>query len=123
MLLIEGDTMLNSKKSIGGHARANSLTQEKRKEISTKAITARWEKADRMETLPHVVLKQNDLNLAGLHIPCAIIEGEKKGEVRRVLTETGISEAILGGWRVKAFKKGVSVERGPRAYIFGARAT
>jgi hypothetical protein len=84
-------------KSAGGHARADSLTSEERKDISSKAIAARWEKAERMTLLPHVVLKQNDLNLAGLHIPCAIIEGERKGEVRRVLTENGISEALLGG--------------------------
>lgn len=83
-------------RSRGGIARAESLSVEKRKEISANAIATRWENAARRSALPSVVLKQNDLCLAGLNIPCAIIEGEGKGEVRRVLTESGITEALLG---------------------------
>ncbi|PJJ20045.1 P63C domain-containing protein [Janthinobacterium sp. 67] len=83
-------------RSKGGVARAESLSVEKRKEISANAIATRWENAARRSALPSVVLKQNDLCLAGLNIPCAIIEGEGKGEVRRVLTESGITEALLG---------------------------
>lgn len=83
-------------RSKGGIARAESLSVEKRKEISANAIAVRWENAARRSALPSVVLKQNDLCLAGLNIPCAIIEGEGKGEVRRVLTESGITEALLG---------------------------
>ncbi|MFH1495442.1 MAG: P63C domain-containing protein [Pseudomonadota bacterium] len=80
----------------GGKARAESLTADQRKEISSNAIAARWEKAGKMKTLPQVILKQNDLSLAGLSIPCAIIESTGDKEVRRVLTESGITTAILG---------------------------
>lgn len=83
-------------KAKGGAARAKSLTPEQRKEISAKAISARWDKAEKLKTLPSVILKQNDLNIVGLSIPCAIIEGSNENEARRVLTETGIANAILG---------------------------
>lgn len=84
-------------KAIGGFARANKLTPEERKNISGKAIAARWEKARSMENLPRVILKKDPVVLAGTAIPCVIINGEKEGEVRRVLTASGIANAILGG--------------------------
>ena len=76
----------------GGKARAKSLTPEQRKEISSKAIAARWEKAE----LPKVLLKKDDLNIVGLPIPCAIIGRDDDKDIRRVLTERGIHTAILG---------------------------
>ncbi|MFI3137061.1 MAG: P63C domain-containing protein [Methylococcaceae bacterium] len=82
----------NKAKARGGLARAKSLTPEQRKEISSKAISARWEKAE----LPKVLLKKDDLNIVGLSIPCAIIGSDNDKEVRRVLTEGGIHAAILG---------------------------
>jgi hypothetical protein len=83
-------------KAIGGAARAKSLTPEQRKDIASKAIAARWEKADKIKTLPKVILKKNDLNIVGFSIPCAIIEGDDPNDARRVLTETGIYTAIFG---------------------------
>ena len=83
-------------KAAGGFARAESLSPEERKEISQMAVTAKREKREKMATLPILLLKGDDLNLAGIKIPCAIIEGAN-GEVLRVLTENGIANALLGG--------------------------
>lgn len=97
-------TEKRSGRAKGGEARANALTPEQRSEIAKKAVSARIEKADAMKILPKVILKRNNLDIAGFSIPCAIVEGSKQGEVIRVLTDTGISTAILGN-RSGASKK------------------
>jgi hypothetical protein len=78
-------------KARGGVARAAKLSEARRKEISQNALAARREKA----TLPKIIKKGEDLNLAGIMIPCAVIEGPN-GEPLRVLSENGITNAILG---------------------------
>lgn len=75
----------------GAAARALKLTPERRKEISEAALAARRERA----TLPKLIKKGADLNLAGIMIPCAVIEGPS-GEPLRVLSESGITNALLG---------------------------
>ena len=84
-------------KKAGGFARADSLSSERRKEIGVSAIKTRWENERLRESLPHVILKRNDLKLADITIPCAIVEGANGADPIRVLTESGISNAILGG--------------------------
>lgn len=84
-------------KKAGGLARAEALSSERRKEIGASAIKARWENERLRESLPQVILKRNDLKLADITIPCAIVEGANGGDPIRVLTESGISNAILGG--------------------------
>lgn len=84
------------KRKAGGLARAESLSPERRKEISAAAIKARWENEKLRETLPQVIMKKDDLHLADVTIPCAIVEGVNGGEPIRVLTETGIYTAIFG---------------------------
>lgn len=81
----------------GGKARAASLTPEQRREQGKKAAEARWMKDQKMSSLPNVILKKDPLDLAGVMIPCAIIEGHNGSEPRRVLSEHGIANAILGG--------------------------
>lgn len=78
-------------KAKGGVARAAKLSEARRKEISEGALAARKEKA----ALPKIIKKGEDLNLAGIMIPCAVIEGPN-GEPIRVLSESGITNAILG---------------------------
>jgi len=80
-----------SGKAIGGAARAASLTPERRKEIAVSAVKAREAK----KHLPSVVHKGSDLSLAGITIPCAIVEAAD-GNPIRVLTESGITNALLG---------------------------
>lgn len=80
-----------SGKAKGAAARAAKLSEARRKEISQAAIAARRARA----TLPKIIKKGDDLNLAGIMIPCAVIEGPN-GEPLRVLSESGITNAILG---------------------------
>lgn len=75
----------------GGKARAEQLSPERRREIAVQAAIAKKRKAE----LPRVLKKGADLNLAGISIPCAVIEG-KNGEPIRVITENGITNALLG---------------------------
>lgn len=78
-------------KAKGAAARAASLSPERRKEIAEQAVAARKAKA----AMPRVIKKGDDLNLGGVPIPCAVIEGPS-GEPIRVITENGITNALLG---------------------------
>lgn len=92
-------------KSKGGVARAEKLTPERRKEIAQLAVKSRWENEKMKESMPRVILKRNDLKLSGITIPCAIVELPGKADPIRVLTESGISNAILGGRSGGAIKR------------------
>lgn len=84
-------------KAVGGHARAASLSAEERSAIASQAATARWEGRRSMSNVqsPHVVEGyKNELDLAGVKIPCAVIDGPDG--IQRVLTENGITLALLG---------------------------
>lgn len=81
-------------KAIGGVARAKSLSPDERSEIASKAARARWKDRagkDASHVLPEYVAV---LDLSGMKLPCAVIQGP--GGIRRVLTEHGITRAILG---------------------------
>lgn len=70
--------------SEGGKARASALSPERRKEIAAAGAAARW-------NLPKAT-HRGVLEIGDSSIPCAVLE-----DGRRVLTETGIANAILGG--------------------------
>lgn len=80
----------------GGLARAEALTPEERSLIASEAAKRRW--ANRIEPRPDMprVLEgfSNVLNLGGTKLPCAVIEGPNG--IQRVLSENGITNAILG---------------------------
>jgi hypothetical protein len=80
----------------GGVARAESLSAEERSKIASEAAKKRW--ANRTEPtaeMPRVLEGySNVLNLAGTKLPCAVVDGPDG--VQRVLSETGITTAILG---------------------------
>lgn len=78
-------------KAKGGVARAKALTSEKLKAISEQGVAAKRAKA----ALPKLIKKGDDLNLGGVTIPCAVVEGPD-GEPMRVITESGITNALLG---------------------------
>ena len=80
----------------GGAARAAKLTPEERSEIAAKAAKKRWSKTGQAHSsLPRIVGGfSGTLNLAGAKLPCAVIEGPRG--IQRILTETGITNAILG---------------------------
>lgn len=78
-------------KAKGAAARAAALTPDQRKAISQAALAEKKRRA----LLPKVIKKGGDLNLGGIAIPCAVIEGPA-GEPVRVITEHGITNALLG---------------------------
>ena len=82
--------------SAGGRARAEKLTPEERSLIASEAAAARW--ANRPEPTPEMprVIEgySSNLNLAGTKLPCAVVEGPDG--IQRVLSESGITQAILG---------------------------
>src|SRR4051794_36279208 len=82
----------------GGHARAAKLPAEQRSAIASEAAKRRWEarrQATSTEGLPKVLEGYaNTLDLAGTKLPCAVIDGPNG--IQRVLSEHGITRAILG---------------------------
>lgn len=86
----------NSSKARGGHARAAKLTPSRRSEIAKVAAARRWsEKAENDSDSVRVLESfKSKLEIAGSSIPCAVVVGP--GGVQRVLSETGISNAVLG---------------------------
>lgn len=79
-------------KAIGGKARANALTPEKRKEIAEKAAAARWDKdKDVLQSAYPGVLKIGDMTLE-----CDVLSNGT-----RVITQTDFMEAMemyYSGW-------------------------
>ncbi len=81
----------------GGHARAAKLPPEKRSAIASEAAKQRW--AAKTLGDPGGLAKvlegyATTLSLAGTKLPCAVISGTNG--VQRVLSENGITQAILG---------------------------
>ncbi len=100
------------RRSKGGHARAATLTPEVRSKIAKGAAKKRWEDTERAsDTTPRVLESfKSKLHLAGDEIPCAVIMGPQG--VQRVLSETGITNAVLGdrSGASKRLKKAASDE-------------
>jgi hypothetical protein len=81
--------------SLGGQARAAKLSEEERSAIAKEAARKRWEARTPVPDQPQVLERfKSVLDLAGMQLPCAVIEGPNG--IQRVLSETGITNAILG---------------------------
>jgi hypothetical protein len=78
---------IETRQSKGGRARAERLDPAERKRIAAVGGRAR---AETMAALPKVEYS-GVLNLGGVPIPCAVLD-----DGRRVLTEHGITQAVLG---------------------------
>ena len=63
--------------SLGGEARAKSLTTEELSESGRTAALARWEKAGKRPTIPKATHK-GDLIIGDVEIPCAVLENGKR---------------------------------------------
>ena len=109
----------------GGFARAAKLTPEERSAIASEAAKARW--AEREEAIipdgamPSVLEGySNILDLAGTKLPCAVINGPNG--IQRVLTEHGITRAILGSrsGASKRLKRRAASEHGALLPLFVA---
>lgn len=98
--------------SKGGQARAEKLTAEQRSEIAAIAARVRWdEEAD----LPAVDFP-GVLQLGDITIPCAVLT-----DGTRVLSESGITNALLGGRSgASKRKKKAASEAGAHKPIFVA---
>jgi len=98
--------------ALGGKARAESLTAEERRDIARAAASARWEKAGKPPIL--IATHTGDVNIGGKIIPCAVLE-----DGTRVLSENGITQALLGS-RSGASKrlKRASMEGGAPVPLF-----
>jgi hypothetical protein len=81
----EQDTITG--KAIGGKARAEKLSPERRKEIAHKAATARWQ-SPQPNSLPRAT-HEGELKIGDISIPCAVLD---TGE--RLLTQSGFMRAI-----------------------------
>lgn len=73
--------------SKGGKARAKSLPASERTRIASEAARTRWDEAAQLPKVEYPGV----LALGPTQIPCAVLN-----DGRRVLTETGITNAILG---------------------------
>jgi len=83
--------------SAGGKARAEKLSAEERSQIASDAARARWKNATPISPAMPTVMEgySSYLDLEGVRLPCAVIEWPD-GSVQRVLSETGVTNAILG---------------------------
>jgi hypothetical protein len=102
--------------SLGGKARAKSMSEEDRRESARKAAEARWAKHGK-EPMPRATHGRIDRPLrlgGGIEIPCFVL-----GDGRRVVTLNGMLKAIgmkrgsgqggEGGNRLERFSTGKSV--------------
>ncbi len=80
----------------GGVARAEKLTPQRRSLIASEAARQRWvNQPGPTPDMPRVLDGySNVLDLAGTKLPCAVVEGP--AGIQRVLSENGITNAILG---------------------------
>lgn len=109
-----------SGKAKGGHARAAKLSPTRRSEIGKEAAAKRWADKPSADGVPRVLQSfKGKITVAGTDIPCAIIMGP--GGVQRVLTENGITNAILGSRSgASKRKKKAAQEEGALVPIFVA---
>jgi len=79
----------------GGIARAVALSPEERSSIASGAAKKRWANRGDQSSLPRALPDfKGVLDLGGLKLPCAVVQGPNG--IQRVLTENGITQAILG---------------------------
>lgn len=104
----------------GGRARAAKLSPQERSAIAKKAAQKRWSEAPATDDTPRVLESfKGKLEIAGSVIPCAVVMGPNG--VQRVLSETGITNAVLGDRSgASKRKKYAAAEAGAALPIFVA---
>jgi hypothetical protein len=85
---MEAEMSDESPQSKGGNARAKSLIPSERRRIAVEAARARWGSSAQLPKVDFSGL----LKLGDVSIPCAVLENGT-----RVLSEYGITNALLGG--------------------------
>lgn len=94
-------------KAIGGKARANRLTPERRREIAQKAATARWQAPKEDE--PTRATHEGELLMGDSSIPCAVLE-----DGTRVFTQRGIFRVLGLSATTGSVRGNVGVAQVPR---------
>lgn len=100
---MEDDASIPTGRAVGGHARADALTPEERKEIAKRAAAARWG-----EKTPHAIHKGNFKDHFGVDVECYVLNDHQK---TAVITQRGMAQAI-------GFSK-----RGDRLTVFAGSKT
>src|SRR5271168_1064101 len=77
--------------SMGGKARKEALSPEKRSEIARNAALAKWEKSPEAQKLPKATHGSPDrpLRIGEMEIPCYVLDNGK-----RVITQAGVLTAL-----------------------------
>ncbi|SDP53109.1 P63C domain-containing protein [Sulfitobacter litoralis] len=85
-------------RAAGGVARAESLSPKERSKIASEAAKARWSNTKAPTPDMPIVVEgySSHIDLVDARLPCAVIEWPD-GRIQRVLSENGITNAILGG--------------------------
>ena len=73
--------------SLGGLARAKTMTPEERSESARKAALAKWEQSPTAKKMPKA-LNQGELKIGEMTIPCAVLENGERVIADRTLAET-----------------------------------
>lgn len=81
----------NKSKAIGGKARAQALTPERRKEIAQQAIAARWGGATKMEKKLSKALYEGPLPIGDIELDVAVLDDK---ENTRVINMTSVFRAF-----------------------------
>lgn len=87
--------MADTRKAIGGYARAKSLSAAERSEIASKGGTARWEKEKELPKASY----RGEVQIEGVTIACAVLDDN-----RRVVSEHAIN-SILGSAGGSIYKR------------------
>ena len=77
--------IVKNKQSLGGTKRAESLTDEQRKEIASGAAKAKWKEEAGLPKAEY----RGEITIGDIRIPCAVLNNGQ-----RVITEHGITKAI-----------------------------
>lgn len=90
-----GIAIVTTGRAKGGLARAAKLSAEERSAIASQAAQRRWADRPDESPMPRALPDYKGvLNLGGMKLPCAVIQAP--GGIQRVLSESGITNAILG---------------------------
>src|SRR5579862_8571334 len=94
--------------SMGGEARAKSLTPQERSEIARHAVLMRWRKQGKLTTPVPRATHQGDMQFGEQSIPCAVLN-----DGTRLITQFGFLKAIGRSGRPAAGYGGDSFEELP----------
>lgn len=101
--------MKSSRQSLGGIKRAQSLTEEQRKEISSNAAKKRWENNANIPVADY----RGEIIIGDFRIPCAVL-----ADGRRIISERGV-RGVLGTSGGNSFaRKRLSAEGGAVLPVF-----